>query len=161
MALLNIKFSYIFCIAFFILVGLIEMSCGNSENDSTNHVNNAEAAIAPETVKYETFDQWEIPNGGNGKVIIINDSLNTIENLKKIGESLRYETRNGRNVFVVVFNNKKAAAMYHSASTLNDKDGKFYDKHFVAVYNRNINTGYNQLNITKDGLDGKSIEVKY
>jgi hypothetical protein len=136
---------------------LFQISCGDSKTD--NGI--SEQIQTPDPVKYEIIDEWNIPNGGKGKVILIDIGLTNITGLKKLGECLNYENKDERNAFITVFNDKKAAEMYHDAANLNDIDGAFYDKHFLAVYNKNINTNYNQIQIHEDGLDGKSTDVKY
>ena len=147
------------CITIIVILGLLQLRCTSNSESGSQKSN--ELIKIPEIVNYETIDEWDIPNGGKGRVIIIDPKQSTNEELKKLGERLNYDTRNDRNAFVVVFNNKKAGGMYHNVSDLNDKDGAFYDQHFVATYNRNINTGYNQIQIRKDGLNGESIDIKY
>ena len=144
--------------------------CFFSGNSSDKDVNPAKSDIVtstegqlkiPDVVKYETIDEWDITNGGKGKVIVVDVRLTNLLDLKKLGECLNYEAKDDRNSYVVVFNNKKAALMFHSTADLNERDGAFYDRHFLAVYNKNINTNFNEIQIHEKGLNGKSIEVKY
>ncbi len=144
-------------IALLILSCLFQESCGGNNTDTTN----SEQLQIPDAVKYETIDEWNITNAGKGKIILVDVRLTNILDLKKLGERLNYEAKDDRNSYVVVFNNKKAAQMFHSAADLNDQDGTFYDKHFLAVYNKNINTNFNEIQIHENGLNGKFTEVKY
>jgi hypothetical protein len=108
-------------------------------------------------------EQWSIPNGGFGRLIVIPDTAGNEASLRALGEELRYDTREGRNAFVQVYTSARAAAMRHQAirGTLSRRSSAFYDRHFVAQYDRNANTGYHQLTITPKGVDGPQIEVSY
>jgi len=135
-----------------IILILFNTSCTNTPK---------KAESIPEIIDYKIIEQWDIPNGGKGKIIAIDSNQNSIEKLKKIGERLNYEAKDDRHAMIFLFNDEKAGLLYHRLSNLTKKEESFYDKHFVAVYNKNINTGFNQFQITKDGLDGQSIVVKY
>ncbi len=155
---MNKKFIF-HSIALMLIFGILQFSCSNSVETSTQK--NNESIKIPDIVNYETLEEWDISHGGKGRVLIINPKQSTNEELKKLGERLNYDNRNNGNAFAVVFNNKKAAGMYHKVSDLNNKDGAFYDQHFVATYNRNISAGFNEIQIRKDGLYGKSFNIKY
>ena len=160
-----IFFVVIMLLFFWVLKGCFSIF-DSSDKDVNSVKNDIETSTAgqlkiPDAVKYETIDEWNITNGGKGKVIVVDNRLTNLVDLKKLGECLNYEAKNDRNSYVVVFNNKKAAQMFHSAADLNDRDGAFYDKHFLAVYNKNINTNLNEIQIHEKGLNGKSTEVKY
>jgi len=113
-----------------------------------------EAVAEPATrINYTVARQWVIPNGGFGRAIVISTSDATDARLRELGMTLKYDTRRDRNAFVFVFDDSVAAAMQARAGDLGKKDGRFYDRHHVAQYDRNINTGFHQLAILnkKDG----------
>jgi hypothetical protein len=112
-------------------------------------------------IEYKVCREWKIPNGGFGKVIVIDSSKKNENDLRKLGDTLKYDTRNDRNSFIFVFDNAKAAAMQQNAMNLNKTDGAYYDIHFIANYTKNANTGYHQFDIMVDGVNGKTITVKY
>lgn len=115
----------------------------------------------PDVVKFDTINEWDINNDGKGKIIVVDARLTNLFDLKKLGEYLNYKLKDEMNSNVMVFNSKKAAQMYHSVANLNDRDGAFYDKHFLALYHKNISSNINEIQIHENGLSGKSVEVKY
>jgi hypothetical protein len=124
---------------------------------------NTEALSQPvsEAVDYQLVRQWEIPNGGYGRVLFIDPKFRNETDLRKLGDQLRDLTQDDRNAFVWVYDDIKAAQMYENAMELNEADGAFYDEHFILTYTRNINTGFHQLVIMVDGLNGEAITIDY
>jgi hypothetical protein len=122
-----------------------------------------ESPPPPRLVDYKIVEQWEITNGGFGKVVVIEPSAANEISLRALGEEFKYDTRDDRNAFIFVFSDVRAAAMRRDAirDALSKKDARFYDTHDVAAYSRNINTGFHQLMMTPKGLDGPQIEVTY
>lgn len=124
----------------------------------------APAVPAPaRRVPYEVTRQWAIPNGGYGRVIVIDPKHRTEADMRAIGEILKLDTKNDRNAFIYIFDNPRAAALYERALNLNDQDGRLYDQHFIGTYTRNINTGYHRLDIALKGYatKGPIIQVNY
>lgn len=128
----------------------------------------ASTPVAPESpgsnrVTYRIVDQWAIPNGGFGRVIVVPESSATEQALRALGEQLKVDTKRDRNAFVCVYSSARAASMRQAAmgDTISKADAAFYDAHFVAVYNRNANTGNHQLTLTPDGLNGRQIDIAY
>lgn len=112
-------------------------------------------------IHYDVVRQWAIPNGGFGRVIVIAAADSNDSSLRQLGEMLNYETRLDRHASVSVFDDRRAAAMYERATELNKKDGNFYDRHSVAIYDRHIVTGFNQFAILNK-KDGTSVvQIKY
>jgi hypothetical protein len=149
-------------IAFFIIFVVIAINTGNQDKTKTEDKTTAVSVSIPEPekVNFKTFEEWNLA-GGKGKLIIIEANQTNIETLKKIGTRLNYDSKDDLLATVLVFNNKKAAGMYHSLSSLSDKENAYYDKHLVAVYGKNKNTGFNTFHIRVHGLEGETIEVKY
>ena len=44
---------------------------------------------------------------------------------------------------------------------LTDEEGAFVDQHEVGAYTRNINSGFHELDIMVNGLNGKIVKVTY
>jgi hypothetical protein len=108
------------------------------------------AASQPQSrITYDIVRQWTIPNGGFGRVVVISKANAQESGLRALAETLKYDTASDRNAFVFIFDDRRAAAMYERALNLNRKDGRFYDRHFVAMYSRNVNTGLHRLDIHK------------
>lgn len=67
---------------------------------------------------------------------------------------MRTEAAADRNAFYEVFDNPRAAAMRQDAveERLGNKDLAFHDKHKIAFYTKNGNTGYHEYRFTLDGV---------
>ena len=117
----------------------------------------------PRVVEYAVAEQWSIPNGGQGKAIVIPSSAANEQSLRALGEQLKFDTRRDRNAFVFVYSDARAAAMRNNAlkDLLSKADSRFFDAHFVAMYNHNGNTGFHRLSMMPKGMDGPVIEVNY
>lgn len=115
-------------------------------------------------ITYEVVKRWSIPNGGEGKVVLIPpDYLNEID-MTALGEKLKNDTKNDRNAFIFVFTDKKAADMRDKvlSDELSDTDRDFYDKHYVGQYNKNANSGFHEFAIYFDGVMGTNHKtIKY
>lgn len=136
-----------------IIGGIVSQSSSVSESSSP----------PAHTVEYQIVEQWSIPNGGFGKVVVIADTAANEKSLRALGEEFKYDTRNDRNAFISVFSDPRAPAMRRAvlADQASKKDLAFYDKHFVATYSRNINTGFHQMSMTPKGLHGPQLDVSY
>lgn len=116
---------------------------------------------ANEVVPYTTLQEWPIPNGGFGKVILI-DSLQRNERvLRALGETLFEDTRSGRNAFVFIYDDLRAAAMHRKPPIDDDSAWAFYSEHSVGSYIRNGNTGHHQLEVSTRGPAKSVIRVDY
>lgn len=119
-----------------------------------------QAVAAPEaagaTVAYKVVEQWSIPNGGYGRVVVIDPKQRTEAGLRALAEKLRHDTAADRNAFVVIYDNARAASLRKAADAykLNKRDAKFHDDHALGSYIRNRNTGVHELNMLLQGLDG-------
>ena len=111
---------------------------------------------------YKVVEQWSIRNGGFGRAIVIKPNPTEAE-LRALGEKLKQDTRNERNAFVFVYDDERAARNRLAAFTekLPKAELRYHDRHQVAKYFRNANTGFHELDITAKGLDGPNAKVKY
>src|SRR5205823_3794644 len=92
-------------IAILIFLGLV--ACGEPEH--------AAPSVPPRVVEYKVVEEWTIPNGGFGRVIVIPDTAATERALRALGEELKYDTRSDRNAFISILNDARAAGMRHAA----------------------------------------------
>jgi len=111
---------------------------------------------------YKVIEQWSIPNGGFGRVIVVAPSPGEAD-LRALGEKLRQDTRNERNAVVFVYDDSRAAEYRRAAISekLPKAELQHHDRHRVAMYLRNVNTGFHELDITPEGLGGPNAKVKY
>ncbi len=125
--------------------------------------NTAKSENALPTISYRVIEEWRIPNGGYGRIIVIDPIHRNEKHLRMLGDQLRADTKKDRNAFIWVYDDEKAARMRKAAlgERLNKKDLEHHDKHMIGDYARNANTGFHTLIIRLEGLDGPPLEVKY
>jgi len=114
---------------------------------------------APKSLSYDIIDRWNIPNGGEGKAIVISPAYLNEKDMTALGEKLKKDTKGDRNAFIFVYTDPKAVALRSKIADLNQTDGDFYDQHFVATYTRNINTGFHKFEIWYDGVSGTNTKT--
>lgn len=130
-----------------------------SEDDRAS---TGEAAEYKGGVPYRVVKKWGIPNGGYGMVVVIQSEYRNERDMRRLGDTLRHDTRNDRNAIAIIFDDAEAAGMYDRASYLGKDEGSFYESHLIGTYMRNINTGFHALEIMLQGIGGaKGIHVRY
>lgn len=112
-------------------------------------------------IPYEIIREWTVPNGGYGKVVVVSPKYRNEQDLRALGLNLFYDTRNDRNSFIDVFDDKKAADLSRKVANLSEKEGAFFDNHKIGQYTRNINTGYHRFQIWVNGLTSDVITIDY
>lgn len=158
-------------VLFFILTGVVSPKL--TENDTTPKESvvtltpspapstpaSIEETVAPrKEISYEIVKQWEIPNEGYGKVIVIPPDYLNEEDMATLGNKLKDDTKNDRNAFIFVYTDKKAANLRDRIfdENLPESEREFYDTHFVANYKKNANSGFHEFTIYFDGVMGSN-----
>ncbi len=107
-------------------------------------------------LSYEIVETWDIPNGGQGKAIVISPDYLNDADMTALGEKLKNDTKDDRNAVIFVFDNPQAAALRQAV--LNEEasqaDQDLYDQHYVGQYTKNANTGFHEFTIYFDGVMG-------
>jgi hypothetical protein len=87
-------------------------------------------------VAYTTLKRWTLPNGGEGKVIVISPAASNIPNLTRLRIQLKSDTRNDRYASIYIFNDEQAAQaqMKDRLPSLTDTESQFYGQHFIGTY---------------------------
>ncbi|MFA5819705.1 MAG: hypothetical protein WC854_10570 [Bacteroidales bacterium] len=144
---------YTIIIAVIIVLGVI----GYFSNDQK-----AEEKEEPKKeIEYSIYQQWTIPNGGYSKLIVIDKKYKNREDLVSLIDKIKSDTKSDRNALIWVYDDEKAASMFKNINSLSETDVKYYDDHFLASYTRNINSGYHQVEIMPEGLNGKIETIKF
>lgn len=112
-------------------------------------------------IPYSVVKEWSIPNGGHGKVILIDSLQRNEEALRALGETLRQDTRSDHNAFIFVYDDSASAAMHSKVGDLSESDWTYYSKHNVGSYIRNGNTGYHKFEVSTGGSVRSEIIVNY
>jgi hypothetical protein len=83
--------------------------------------------------------------------------------LRSLGQKLRQYTKSERNAFIFVYDDERAARNRVAAfrEKLPEAETRYHDRHAVAVYARNAETGFHQFKLHPKGLDGPAVIVPY
>jgi hypothetical protein len=148
--------------AVLVVVVVITMTNSGADPDAGSAGGGAVPA-AEAAIPYRIVEQWKIPNGGFGRVIVIDSAHANEADLRALGDDLLRFTAADRNAVVEVFDDSLSAAHRQRgiSGDLPKLEQQRFDRHKVADYTRNANTGFNQFTLTPDGIDGRVIEVKY
>ena len=112
-------------------------------------------------VSYSITKRWSIPNGGEGKVIVIPPALANEAGMTAIANKLREDTREDRNAFVFIFDAPKAAEMRDRLNSLTPTELEFYQRHYMGTYMRNINSGIDDMELHPTGMNGPYKTLKF
>jgi hypothetical protein len=116
------------------------------------------------TIKYEMLQQWDINNGGLGKIILIPTDYLNEDDMVVLGKKLNEDTKNDKHAFIMVFTDKKAAELRDKLidDSMTKDEEKFYDTHYVGQFTKNGNSGLHAFVIYFDGVSGtNSKTIKY
>ncbi len=144
-------------ITLFILVGLIILGSlfGNDSSTSNSQISE-DSSNQQDNIQYEILESWPIPNGGEGKKILISrDYLNEVD-MTTLGSKLKQDTTKDRNAIIQVYTDRQAANLRDKvlANEATQEENELYDQHFVGLYFKNANNGNHQFNIFFDGTMG-------
>ena len=107
-------------------------------------------------ITYEILERWSIPNGGEGKKVLISKDYINDTDMTALGNKLRQDVSSDRNAFIQVYTDRQAAALRDKvlADNATQAENDLYDQNYVGQYNKNGNTGLHQFNIFFDGVMG-------
>ena len=144
-------------------IGYLGSQFRNHTSSDTEHGPQSSGAATESTkspskeVPYTVVDEWPIPNGGYGRVVLIDPTYRNEAELKRLGSVLQRDTRDDRNAFVFVFDDARAASLRKNvlSDSASDDELEYYHSHFIGTYFRNANTGHHELTILIDGKTKK------
>ena len=148
-------------VLFFIVIGIANSGDHSASPATAVTASTPAPPVLRDTVPYRVARFWEIPNGGYGRVVVISHRLVKDSALRVLAAQLVAYTRNDRNAMIDVFDNENAAAMSAHIPEGNDERGRFYDRHFVAQYVKNANSGVNEWTLMVKGLNGPAVHVTF
>ncbi len=111
--------------------------------------------------RYSIVRRWPIPNGGEGKVIVIPPSAGTESGMTALADQLRADTASDRNAFVYIFDDQRAAQMRDRIESLTPAEEEFYDRHYMGNYFRNGNNGVHEMEMHPTGMNGPSKTITF
>jgi hypothetical protein len=99
------------------------------------------------------------------RIILIPKACRNEKFLRELGSKIKDDFQSQPNIIVNVFDELNAAKMYDeliaAGGSLGKEKDKYYDKHYVAVYNKFSNNHENLYVITLEGYNGHQIEINY
>lgn len=131
-------------IGIFVFLAFIILIVAVSDNPATPQIN------------YKVLESWSIPNGGEGKKILISKEYLNDADMTTLGNQLKRDASKDRNAIVQVYTDKQAAVLRDKvlAENATQAENALYDEHFVGFYTKNANSGNHQFNIFFDGAGG-------
>jgi hypothetical protein len=123
----------------------------------------SDAAYARSTLSYKIVEEWAIPEGGFGRTIVLKKANPTQAELRALGQKLRQYTEREGNAFIFVYDDERAARYRLAAfrEELTEAQARYHDRHAVAVYAHNTNTGFHQFTLHPKGLVGPTVILPY
>lgn len=99
------------------------------------------------------------------RVIFVEPACDDLESMKALGDKLRTDFSAESIIIAMIFDDLRAAKMYDrmldAGGSLGAEEDRFYDKHNIGNYSKNLNTGFHQYIITLQGADGHQVEINY
>lgn len=94
-------------------------------------------------------------NAVNDTQILIDSKYVTETDMLTLGRQLAREYENEDYVFISIFSDREAAALYNKviADTLTPEENKFYVDHYVGQYNKNMSQNFEIFVSQLNGLD--------
>jgi DNA-binding LacI/PurR family transcriptional regulator len=123
----------------------------------------SDGAHAQSRLSYKIVEEWAIPNGGFGRTIVVNKVHPTEAELRSLGQKLTQYTKSEGTAYIFVYDDERAARNRLAAfrEELTEAETRYHDRHAVAVYARNAETGFHQFRLHPKGLDGPAVIVPY
>ncbi len=130
-------------------------------NQQNSEVDTNKVAERTKVVSYEIIERWPIPNGGEGKSVVVSHDYFNESDMILLGKKLKEDTKYDRNAAIFVYDDKQAALMKDKvlSDKLSAKDSDFYDKHYIGQYFKNGNSDFDQFTIYFDGVLGSNQKV--
>jgi TonB family protein len=125
------------------------------------------AGAAPASdVPYIVVKQWnaepiDVPDGGYGRVIVVDPALRNEKGLRTLAEQLQRDTAGDRNAAVYVYDDSTAAMMWKDAGneSLSEADAKLHDAHMIATYERFERHGRHSIELFLQGVSGPHTKI--
>lgn len=153
----------LFGAALFVLILICSFS-GNKEKSKTPSKSETQNTSTKEIPYKVMREHLNMGMGLFEKVILIDSQYRNENDLRALGENLRYEARAEREVHVAVFDNLKASGIVVKVAAmikLGKREAVFYDSHHVADYDKNGTNGHNHFAIMLDTTSSGYITIDY
>jgi len=128
-------------IVIFLIIIIASMDSPVSDSDNIDNVS------------YEVIKQWDIPNGGLGKTILIDPSLVNENDMAKLGKTLNSDFLSEKNAFVFIYSDRQAAIDRDTVDPENMSEDYINQNlnHFVGSYTKNSSSNINELTAYLEG----------
>lgn len=118
---------------------------------------------ATRSIPYTVVEQWTIPAGGFGKVIVVDSAFRTADKLRAVGEQLNNDSKGDAFASAFIYDDARAASLRRAAinESLSNKEAAFHDLHMIGSYIKNKKMGFNELNAFPTGISGDAVKFTY
>ena len=97
---------------------------------------------------------------GNYRAISISKENRTRERLLLLGGELEEQNKNTYQIYILVFDDEKAAKLYSKVDYLTASEDKFYADHYIATYWKSPSARHD-FTIMLDGMNGSFETIDY
>lgn len=97
---------------------------------------------------------------GNYRTIAISKENRTRENLLVMANELEEQNKDAYQIYILVFDDEKAAKLYSRVDNLSASEDKFYADHYIATYWKSPSARHD-FTIMLDGMYGKKEIIKF
>ena len=111
-------------------------------------------------IPYQIVNEWKIPNGGYGRIILVTRDLVNDSDMVALGLTLKSDNSSDRHSSILVFTDiELAKSPRGNLPNLTDKQWDAYCSNNVASYEKNGNTGNHVYTYCLKGLCHGNKEV--
>lgn len=97
---------------------------------------------------------------GNYRTIAISKENRTREKLLRLGNELEEQNKDTYQIYILVFDDEKAAKLYSKVDNLSANEDKFYAEHYIATYWKSPSARHD-FTIMLDGMNGSFETIDY
>lgn len=97
---------------------------------------------------------------GNYRTITVSKENRTRDKLILLGNELEEQNKNTYQIYILVFDDEKAAKLYSKVDNLSASEDKFYAEHFIATYWKSPSARHD-FTIMLDGMNGSFEKIDY
>ncbi len=97
---------------------------------------------------------------GNYRTVAVSKENRTREKLLLLGNELEEQNKNTYQIYILVFDDEKAAKLYSKIDNLSAVEDKFYAEHYIATYWKSPSARHD-FTIMLDGMNGSIEKIDY
>jgi hypothetical protein len=128
-------------------------------------------SVVPEVLPLDTastprlndrvVNEWALPNGGLGKVVVVEPFPRNEANARTLGRRLAQETANAPHVLIYVFDDESAAKQWIARDAhATPEAAQSCESHYVGRYTRDGSSGTHSFSCILENSDGRVVSIR-